>query len=261
MDLEVEPINRLAIAALVIGSVSGCGGSGPDAVASPVSTPSARPTPRSTPPIRDIWGFQPLRPIEPGPYFIDPDLDPSTPLRIAYEVPAEGWSMWIGAVKFNDDGGHVGVTITTVVNLVRDGCRDHSWTDPPIGESVNDLAAALAALEPFEVTSPPKDVTVYGYRGKHLELTVPDLPTDGEGDDLRFSECISGNLKSWVAPMDTAEEGDAYYGYTGPGYREEFWILDVQGTRLMIGAGVSPGAPAEDVAEVRALLDSIRIEP
>ena len=40
--------------------------------------------------------------------------------------------------------------------------------------------------------------------------------------------------------MDATAEGDAYYGYTGPGYTEEFWILDVEGTSLMIAAERSP---------------------
>jgi hypothetical protein len=201
----------------------------------------------------------PFAPLEPGTYFIDPDGDPSTPLRVVYEVPVEGWSQWIGAAKFADDG-HVGVSITTVTNLVRHGCRDHSWADPPVGSSVNDLAAALADLAPFRVTSPPKDVTIDGYSGKHLELTVPDLPVEGEGDDGRFTGCEEGKLKSWVGFIDT-EPGDAYYGYTGPGYTEEFWMLDVEGTRLMIVAERSPGSPPEDLDEQRAILDSIRIEP
>ena len=109
------------------------------------------------------------------------------------------------------------VSITTVTNLVRHGCRDHSWADPPVGPSVDDLAAALADLAPFRVTSPPKDVTIYGYRGKHLELTVPDLPVEGEGDDRRFTGCADGTLKSWVAAIDAAEAGDAFYGYTRAG--------------------------------------------
>jgi len=203
----------------------------------------------------------PFAPLEPGTYFIDPDLDPSTPLRVVYEVPAEGWTMWIGAAKSADDG-HVMVSITTVTNLVRHGCRDHSWADPPVGPSVNDLAAALADLAPFRVTSPPKDVTIYGYSGKHLKLTVPDLPVEGEGDDRRFTECVDGNLKSWVAAIDAAEEGDAFYGYNGePGRTEEFWILDIEGTRLMIEANWSPASPRKDVAEMRAIMDSIQIEP
>ena len=212
------------------------------------------------PEVQDIMSLEPFAPLEPGNYFIDPDLDPSTPLRVVYEVPVEGWSQWIGAAKFAD-GGHVGVSITTVTNLVRHGCRDHSWADPPVGRSVNDLVAALADLAPFRVTSPPKDVTIYGYRGKHLELTVPDLPVKGEGDDRRFAGCQEGTLKSWVAAVDAAEEGDAFYGYSGPGHTEEFWILDVEGTRLMIEANWSPASPGKDVAEMRAILDSIRIEP
>lgn len=202
-------------------------------------------------------GLRAFAPLEPGTYFMDADLDPSTPLRVLYGVPDEGWSQWIGAAKFNDNDGHVAVSITTVVNLVRDGCREHVWADPPVGPSVEELAAALAVLAPFRVTSPPKDVTIFGYSGKHLELTVPDLPVEGD----RFTGCTAGKLKSWVAPIDTAEAGDAYYGYTGPGYSEEFWILDVEGTRLMIAAERSLGSPPEDLAELRAILDSIRIEP
>jgi len=148
-----------------------------------------------------------------------------------------------------------------VSNLVRHGCRDHSWADPPVGPSVDDLAAALADLAPFRVTSPPEDVSINGYRGMHLELTVPkDLPFEGEADDGFFVGCTDASLKSWVAAIDT-EPGDAFYGYTGPGYTEEFWILDVEGTRLMIAAGRSPGSPSEDLEEQSAILDSIRIEP
>jgi hypothetical protein len=207
----------------------------------------------------DIMGLEYFAPLEPGTYSIDPDVDSSTPLRVVYEIPAEGWSMWIGAVKFADDG-HLGVSITTVSNLVRHGCRDHSWADPPVGPSVDDLAAALADLAPFRVTSPPEDVSIYGYRGTYLELTVPNLPVEREEDDLRFTGCAEGNLKSWVGAIDVVP-GDAFYGYAGPGFTEEFWILDVEGTRLVIAAERSAGSSEKDLAELSAILDSIRIEP
>lgn len=274
----MDPMNRFVaaadsaaklplVAAIVIGIVAGCGSSGPGATSNPTIsppptptlTPSPAPTLSSTPTIQDVMQLPGLSPIEPGIYFMDPDLDPSTPLRVVFEVP-EGWSQWAGTVKFNDDGGHVAVSITTVVNLVSDGCTDHSWADPPVGPSVDDLAAALATLAPFQVTSPPKDVTIYGYSGKHLELTVPEMPVEDIGDRV-FTGCVGRQLKSWVAPFDTAEPGDAFYGYTGPGYSEEFWLLDVGGTRLMIAAERSLGAPSEDVAELQAILGSIRIEP
>jgi hypothetical protein len=227
------------------------------AAPSPVTT-----TTDLTPTILDILAgeAQPFGDLEPGTYSIDPDLDPSTSLQVTFDVPAEGWTDWIGAAKFSD-AGWLSVSITTVSNLVSHGCLDHSWSDPPVGPSVNDLTAALADLAPFQVTSPPSDVTIYGYSGKHLELTVPDLPVEGEGDELRFTGCTDGTLKSWVAAIDAAEEGDAFYGYTGPGYREELWILDVDGTRLMISAGGSPGSPPADRDELRAILDTVRIEP
>jgi hypothetical protein len=45
------------------------------------------------------------------------------------------------------------------------------------------------------------------------------------------------------------------------GYTEEFWIVDVDGTRLMIAAERSRGTPPEDLDELRAILGSIRIGP
>lgn len=242
-------------------SLVGCAGAVATYTPAPAPTPSptSLPTPSPAPFAQDIWSFAPLSPIKPGLYFHDPDLDPSTPMRVVYEISADGWSQWIGGAKFSD-AGHVGVSITTVVNLVADGCRS-SWSDPPIGPTVDDLAEGLAQLAPFQVTSPPTDVTAYGYSGKHLAWTVPDLPVSGEGGAQRFTGCVDGQLKSWVAPFDTASPGDAFYGYTGPGYREAFWILDVEGTRLMITAVESPGSPPTDLAERDAILESIRIEP
>jgi len=223
---------------------------------SPAATKSDEPSP--TPTIQDVMELENFAPLDPGTYFIDPDGDPSTPLRVVYDIPVEGWSQWPGAVKGADDGvGHVMVTITSVTNLVRQGCHDHSLADPPVGPSVDDLATAMADLAPFRVTSTPSDVNVDGYSGKHLAWIVPNLPVEGPENELQFSGCVDGNLMSW----DSNGHNDPFYGYTGPGYREEFWILDVQGTRLVIEAGRSAGSPSQNLAEQRAILDSIRIEP
>jgi len=250
----MKPGSRAILGVTLVLALSACG---LDAVPDPTAPPTTLGD--QTQEVQDIWEIPPFAPLEPGAYFIDPDLDPSTPLRVVYDVPAEGWSQWIGGAKFAGEG-HVAVSITTVTNLVSDGCSDHSHSDPPVGPSVDDLATALADLAPFQVTSPPKDVTVYGYSGRYLELTVPNLPVEGSGDNLRFTGCAGGDLKGWVAPFDT-EPGDAFYGYTGPGYTEEFWILDVDGIRLMIAAERSAGSPQEDLDELRSLLDSIRVEP
>ena len=265
MMLRIGRTLALAVLGVSLGAcTSGSDTTGAAATSAVATTdPSSTPTVLDlTPTIMDILAgkAEPFTDLEPGTYAIDPDLDPSTPLRVTWEIPAEGWKSWIGAGK-PSDAGWVSVSITTVSNLVTHGCRDHSWADPPVGPSVEDLATSLADLAPFHVASPPEDVSIGGYSGTHLELTVPDLPVEGAGIDTRFTNCAEGNLKSWVAAIDAGEEGDAFYGYTGPGYHEEFWILDVEGTRLMIAAGRSPGSPSEDLEELRTILDSIRIEP
>jgi len=224
--------------------------------ATPVVAGSIEPSHTATP--QDVMKIEDFAPLPPGTYFIDPDRDPSTPLRVVYEVAAEGWSKGDGAVKFaDDDVGHVAVTITNVTNLVTQGCHYHSLADPPVGPSVDDLATAMANLAPFRVTTPPEDVTAYGYSGKHLAWIVPDLPVHGPANGLQFTGCESRDIKSW----DANGANDPYYGYTGPGYTEEFWILDVEGTRLVIAAERSAGSPADALAEQQAILDSIQIEP
>lgn len=204
--------------------------------------------------VQDVLALDFLTPLEPGTYSIDPDVDASTRLRVVFEVPTDGWTAWHGALKGNQ---HVGVGIMTVSNLVRHGCSDHSPADPPVGSSVDDLAAALADLAPFRVTSPPEDVTIYGYSGKHLELIVPeDLPRTPGGD---FTGCVDGNVASWFA--DVWDPSGPFFGYGDPGRSEEFWILDVDGTRLVINATWVPGSPPDLIAEMRTILGSIRIDP
>jgi hypothetical protein len=70
------------------------------------------------------------------------------------------------------------------------------------------------------------------------------------------------SLRSWMAPNLGPPGDDTFFGYNAePGRTEEFWILDVDGSRLMIELNWSPASPREDVAEMRDILDSIWIEP
>jgi hypothetical protein len=63
----------------------------------PPTPSSVAPSETDTPPaVRDILDFEWLGPVDDGTYFVDADTDPSTPLRVVYDIPAEGWSNWIG---------------------------------------------------------------------------------------------------------------------------------------------------------------------
>ena len=60
---------------------SGCGGYDG-------SLADERPSP--APVVHDVMEIEYFASLEPGTYSIDPDLEPSTPLRVVYEIPAEG---------------------------------------------------------------------------------------------------------------------------------------------------------------------------
>lgn len=190
--------------------------------------------------------------LTPGTYHVDPDGNPLTPLRVHLTIPADGWRPplygWRGVAKEPSDPGTLLITITEVANVAQDGCAGDAPADPPVGPEVDDFADALASLAPFEVTSDPADVSAFGFSGVHLELTVPDIDLD---------ECFEGNVHSWV---DNRVDDGPFYGYGMSGTVEEIWLLDVEGTRLMIAAMRRPGATPGDISEMEAILDSIRIE-
>ena len=109
----MSPRHRRAFALAMVFALGACS-SGPEAADAP--SPDEAPSETgSTSAAQDIMELDYFAPLEPRTYFIDPDLDPSTPVRVVYEIPGEGWSMWIGAGKFSDVG-HVSVSITTVSN-------------------------------------------------------------------------------------------------------------------------------------------------
>lgn len=112
-----------------------------------------------------------------------------------------------------------------------------------------------------------------GPPGKHFKLTVPALPVtrSGHGNIAQFTGCVEGALHSWISPINDRSSGllahsagflpGHFNAYQAPGQTEEFWILDVEGTRVVFVSFDSPLSPAADIAERDAMFDSIRIEP
>ena len=221
----------------------------------------ARPSPTAVPaptyPM-DVMTVPDFSPLEVETYFVEPV---GTDIQVFYTIPAEGWMSWFGAFKLGSEtdppNSVVGIGILNVTNVVQDGCIGHVAAVPQVGPTVDDMATALAALTPFVLTKPPTDVTVDGFSGKHLELTVPDLKLGGSGDDTEFTDCTDGELWSYIGkPLSFAN-----HSYSHPGQSEEIWLLDVDGTRVMIGTFTSPGSSDGDIAELRSILDSIDIVP
>jgi hypothetical protein len=197
-------------------------------------------------------------PLEAETYFVEPvGMD----IQVFYTIPAEGWMSWFGAFKPGKEtdppDSVVGIGIMNITNVVQDGCTGHLAADPPVGPTGDDMATALAALSPFVLSKPPSDVTIDGFRGKHLELTVPDIAIQRSGDGNTFTDCTDGELWSYIGePLSFAN-----HAYSHPGQAEEFWLLDVNGMRVSIVTLRSPGSSEVDLAELRSILDSIDIVP
>jgi hypothetical protein len=104
---------------------------------------------------------------------------------------------------------------------------------------VEDLVDGLADLP--NVRAPTEaDVTLSGFNGKHLSFVV-----DTEGIDCVMALYRQG---SFVRAADN-------------GQRQDLWILDVDGTRLVIDAATYPRTTPADRAELLAIVDSLVIEP
>ena len=70
-------------------------------------------------------------------------------------------------------------------------------------------------------------------------------------------------LQQDEVPVDAAplNGGEPFRGYDGNvGAREEFWVLDVDGTRVVIVAFSLPATPEVEITQMRAIIDLIRID-
>jgi hypothetical protein len=188
---------------------------------------------------------------------IDIAIDDDMPVRVSYTIPTRGWSAWFGAykdVEDRDDDQYVSVLIEDLYGI--NACKQQQPADPPVGASVGDLAGALSRLPPFEVSSPPMEVTAYGYSGMHVQIKAPDQM---DGDDIRgVSGCQQRELMNWIL---IGRYNSRSWAMSHPGDNADFWILDVEGRGVVIAALATANASRDLRAEQQAILESIVIEP
>ena len=162
---------------------------------------------------------------------------------VTFTLPAgwtnNGWGVIKGDPIF-------GLIFMNVANIYTDSCPSVQ-VDPPVGPTVDDLASAWANLPGFDATA-ASDVTVDGYDGKQIEFTVPDYNED---------ECRDGRYGIFQE-AGFAGRGPNYWAQAPHQYLR-VWILDVDGTRLVIGAGYFPNTSQQDRTELNEILDSIQI--
>ena len=245
LRLGVAGVAVVAVAALGYGLMqAGTIGQGPSQAPAPSQAPSPSHAPSPSAAQTDVAHFPvfpgPPRPVEAGTY----DLGPEFPVSISFVVPA-GWLSCVNnAGLLCPADGVGGVNIFIVTNVVADNCDEWTFRDPAVGPTVDDLVTAISSL-PWSGVTPPTDVTVDGFRGKEFEVTEPSRSQCSRTDHPGY----------WETVHSGSAIGEA------PGARTRLRILDVQGTRVVIAGYYLPGTTSsEDLAEINAIIDSVRIE-
>jgi hypothetical protein len=240
---QMNNVARLAIAAAVVVVVaiagynllpgsSGPGGTDPSPTASPSLAPSATPTPVGTTRVHDGPGL-----LDPGRWAMDIGT-----IRVSFEVTGV-WQENVvpDMIWQQDSNGRFGFGL--VDNLYAGPCDSSALMEPPVGPAVDDLATALASLPGIEATG-PTDVVMGGFDGKLVEfnLTEADSPCE-DGIVLWPMASILG-----ATPLETNA-------------RTRLWILDVDGSRLVVTAIERAALGPTHRAQLQQIIDSIEIQP
>jgi hypothetical protein len=246
----------LVVVALLVaacGSGQGVATSTPVAL-SPAATTSLAPATPSSNVAAATAELPPLLPVGDLEAGLTYRLAVAGPHRLVVTVPAEGWfsidTWFLGKDEVGDEGYDITLLPYQVANVYADPCH---WKGnglvPAVGPSVDDLAAALVEQAgPAAVA--PTDVTLDGYAGKQVELTIPD--------DIDTGSCDEGDYGRWSPTGDPGFYGPFTYG---KGQRDTVNIVDVDGARWVIDANYTPGNSAASLAELEQLVASVRFEP
>ncbi len=132
-----------------------------------------------------------------------------------------------GDVNISSDSDYVVIEIFE--NMFADPCHTESGPiDPPIARTVDGIVTGLGQMPGFDVGS-ISDIVVGRHAGKAFELT--------NTVDTSTSACSRGQmLPLWTYP----EGGEAA---TNGGLLEQLWVVDVDGTAVIIargGIGIDP---------------------
>ncbi len=131
-----------------------------------------------------------------------------------------------------------------------DPCRWLTTMPDTPATTVDEVIAKLRSQASRDA-SEPVDITVDGHAGKSITLHVPD--------DAVFAECDQEvEAKFCTLTQDDPAVCHRYQQF--PGQIEELWIVDVNGKVAVIDASYSDATPAEAMAELRAILESMTFE-
>jgi hypothetical protein len=210
---------------------------GPPPVPSP--SPSVGPS-ATTDPGPTSFDAHPGGALDPGPYV----LTGVEPFQITFTVPS-GWEkLAVPAMVWSREDDKSTFGFFTLEDLVSDPC-DPSQGFAGVGPTVDDLVTALADMPGFGLNS-TEETTVSGFTATMLDIDWSDPP------------CAEGV----EAQLGVSQPGDVVRPHPGAGDEQfnRWYIVDVDGERLVIANMAHANATDVRVADIQEILDSTQIE-
>ena len=217
-----------------------------------VGAPPATPTPSPTPSLATIEGAGPPE-LTAGRYRVAaPFTQP-----FALTVPS-GWTLdtlAAGDVQFhntsvNGGNGAAWIVVDVVDNVFADPCRASSGPiQPPVPPTVDAIVSALTRMVGFSA-GPVTDVVVGDHTGKVVDLTNT-IDTDAE-------TCSGGAmLQMWTTH---GGQNGATNGGPNDGATDRLWVIDVDGTPVIIDGETFSETPATSRAVIEEIVQSMAFD-
>jgi hypothetical protein len=158
-------------------------------------------------------------------------------------VPAGGWSSnndWVViGPRGNEEPNGMAIRFFMASALFED---PSSSSLLEVGSSVDDMVQAILDHPAYE-TSGPTHVSVDGFEGQMVELSIPADAEIRDDRFLIFADEDRGEVWGWA-----------------PGQTFELYIVDVNGTRIIIDAFHYPDTPQSDLDALRDVVRSIQFD-
>jgi len=175
--------------------------------------------------------------LTPGTYVID-EVDGALTPQILVTVGA-GWSTSESWAIYKGEGQVM--TFSRPDGVFLDACQPGDGVHPGPLTTLDGLANALHEQRGWINVSTLSNISIDGYAGKAFQRATP----------ADLSSCTNRQLTSW--------DGGTGQSYYPAGDTETVWVLDLDGTVIVLETRVNAGQPAEAHAELAAILDSIEI--
>jgi hypothetical protein len=222
---------------LLLSSPSGAGGSS--------ATPSASATDLPQSPGPSLGTYSWPGPLTAGTYRTSLVWD--VPFAFEFTVP-DGWEAF--DIEISKPGSHgLSVEFVLVDNVYADPCNGVQH-DPPVGPTVDDLAEAVRLVPGLDVAAAAPFALDRSTNG----TTVGYVVREDAG-------CAPSAFQLWALPVNRTLPGKHFggAGKTAVAREGRIWILDVDGTRVVIRTTWDPDTTQAERNELQAIVDSVRI--